>query len=377
MRHYGLAPSKNKAVAKTRLLDAVNAGKLEVPKDIKAIETQLAKEWAKKHREARAALKKAEPGASKETSVSKESKATSKKRKADANDEAVSQTTVKKVAKAAPMKEKGNTTKLPITAAPQNSTTAKTKVGSKTAAAKPKVDKNAASKSSSSAKSMPAEAIPSKPIKSISENSGTDKKPRTKQTARRGGANLSGRGRPQTARRGGSSNAASGQSRSYETNYDGDEVKEEETDSGSDEMDYQYAHGSSPPSPAFGSLGLLNGTYDITCDDLREWSMYDDADFNLIMALQGTEIWISYDFGMFSGIIHVSRRPFEASDARIEFTWRGVENSEGTITYNGHDGYSFWVMDRLKACCLSMERPDLVGQELVAMQRGASAVLLA
>ena len=32
--HYGLPSSKTKAVAKTRLLDAVNSGKLEVPKEI-------------------------------------------------------------------------------------------------------------------------------------------------------------------------------------------------------------------------------------------------------------------------------------------------------------------------------------------------------
>src|SRR4051794_27170779 len=39
--HYGLPPSKSKAVAKTRLLDAVNKGNLAVPKETLKIEADL------------------------------------------------------------------------------------------------------------------------------------------------------------------------------------------------------------------------------------------------------------------------------------------------------------------------------------------------
>lgn len=49
--HYGLAPSKNKAVAKVRLLDALRAGSLNVPKDILKVEGDLKKEWKKKDKE--------------------------------------------------------------------------------------------------------------------------------------------------------------------------------------------------------------------------------------------------------------------------------------------------------------------------------------
>lgn len=49
--HYGLAPSKNKAVAKVRLLDALRAGGLNVPKDILKVEGDLKKEWKKKDKE--------------------------------------------------------------------------------------------------------------------------------------------------------------------------------------------------------------------------------------------------------------------------------------------------------------------------------------
>src|SRR5947207_11307387 len=56
--HYGLPPSKNKAVAKTRLLDAVNKGNLAVPAHIQQLESELKKEWTKKERQAKAELKK-------------------------------------------------------------------------------------------------------------------------------------------------------------------------------------------------------------------------------------------------------------------------------------------------------------------------------
>lgn len=51
--HYGLAPSKNKAVAKVRLLDAVRGGGLKVPREILKVEGDLKREWKKKDKEAR------------------------------------------------------------------------------------------------------------------------------------------------------------------------------------------------------------------------------------------------------------------------------------------------------------------------------------
>ena len=63
--HYGLRPSKAKAVAKTRLLDALNQGTLAVPRDIIKIEAELKKQWAKTEREAKAELKKVQSGSTK------------------------------------------------------------------------------------------------------------------------------------------------------------------------------------------------------------------------------------------------------------------------------------------------------------------------
>jgi hypothetical protein len=51
--HYGLPPSKSKAVAKTRLLDAYRARNLVVPKDITKLEADLKKEWKRRDKESR------------------------------------------------------------------------------------------------------------------------------------------------------------------------------------------------------------------------------------------------------------------------------------------------------------------------------------
>lgn len=56
--HYGLPPSKTKGTAKMRLLDAVNKGNMAVPARVLKVETELKKEWTKRDREAKQAVKK-------------------------------------------------------------------------------------------------------------------------------------------------------------------------------------------------------------------------------------------------------------------------------------------------------------------------------
>ncbi|MCJ1405395.1 hypothetical protein MMC11_008623, partial [Xylographa trunciseda] len=51
--HYGLPVSKSKAVAKTRLLDALNKGVLAVPGEIHRVEEGLRREWEGRERKAR------------------------------------------------------------------------------------------------------------------------------------------------------------------------------------------------------------------------------------------------------------------------------------------------------------------------------------
>lgn len=74
--HYGLPPSKDKARAKMRLLEALNTSKLVVPEGIARLEGQLKKDYAAAERKAKA-LYKAETATSGKT----ESVSTPKKRK--------------------------------------------------------------------------------------------------------------------------------------------------------------------------------------------------------------------------------------------------------------------------------------------------------
>ncbi|TGJ83124.1 hypothetical protein E0Z10_g5625 [Xylaria hypoxylon] len=77
--HYGLRPSKAKSVARMRLFDAVNSGKIAVPWHIQKIEADLKKEWSKNEREAKKAVKHTG------STFTASSKTTSKKRKADSS----------------------------------------------------------------------------------------------------------------------------------------------------------------------------------------------------------------------------------------------------------------------------------------------------
>lgn len=83
-----------------------------------------------------------------------------------------------------------------------------------------------------------------------------------------------------------------------------------------------------PNSPP---LGLINGIYDLSCPTVeREWSC---TDLNLTLSLDDTTIWGAYDLGIFSGIIFLPSRPWQASSEPLPFTWRGRENGEGEMRF--------------------------------------------
>ncbi|KKZ63201.1 hypothetical protein EMCG_02406 [[Emmonsia] crescens] len=119
------------------------------------------------------------------------------------------------------------------------------------------------------------------------------------------------------------------------TNYSDDNNSYSNDD---DNNDNNYSYYSRTPSPSpgpGGPLGLLNGRYSLESPALRDWAMYDDHPFTLILTLHQNALWGAYDFGMFTGILHIPQRPWEASaDKQYEFSWRGKENSQGVISYD-------------------------------------------
>lgn len=77
------------------------------------------------------------------------------------------------------------------------------------------------------------------------------------------------------------------------------------------------------------SLGLINGIYSLSCPTVsQEWpSFCPDDDLTLTLTLSGTTVWGAYDLGMFSGIIYLPNRPYVASPTTpLPFTYRGREN---------------------------------------------------
>ncbi|OJD11327.1 hypothetical protein AJ78_07879 [Emergomyces pasteurianus Ep9510] len=126
---------------------------------------------------------------------------------------------------------------------------------------------------------------------------------------------------------------------SYGTNYRDSINNYSEDGYDDDDHDNNWDSGTPSPSPgpltSTGPLGLLNGRYSLESSDLREWSMYDDHPFTLILTLHQNALWGAYDFGMFSGVLYIPQRPWESSaDKKYEFSWRGRENSEGQVSFD-------------------------------------------
>ncbi|PVH99868.1 hypothetical protein DM02DRAFT_413767 [Periconia macrospinosa] len=322
--HYGLKPSKTKAVAKTRLLDALNSSALAVPAEVVKLEGQLKKSWNKSEKERRSGQDLA-------------SSAGGAKRKRKQNDEAEKPTPVKK--------PKATVAKTPQPA--ETKTQPKAKANASTTARKE--TKTKASKTASEATTSKN----SKPSASeLQDVTSATNRPRTKQTARRsrgGIASSPGRtplsessippsnsNRPrtkQTARRSKPflHPGRGGHVGTIDSRTPGSWDEEATNESGNDgDSDIEMVDVDS--SPRNSSLGLINGTYELTCSDLEEWD-YTSDDFTLILCLEGDSVWGEYDFGMFSGIIHLRQRPYSASNEQLPFQWRGREHGEDVMSF--------------------------------------------
>ncbi|KAK4042618.1 hypothetical protein C8A01DRAFT_44368 [Parachaetomium inaequale] len=322
--HYGLPPSKTKGTAKMRLFDAVNRGNLAVPAHILKVETELKKDWTKREREAKQALKLL----SKPTATT--SARGSNKRKADDGQVGVSSATNVNINLSVSIGSQGH-----VQVAPTGSTAKKAKT-------------TPTAKKPASATSTPAPS--------------TQTAPRAKQTARRGGSGAGVSKKPassrpasaaphdkpaarqvQTARRSRPFNRA-GQGRPAATTPQ---------PSRSDATPSQWDSPDDPPPPYPGSpahmddgyddgpyslppLGLLNGRYRLRCTAPRE---YADAgeDSGIIFTLDGDALWGSFEIGPLSGILRLDERPWSSSYQCLYFEWRG-EDGQGGEHSEIHDG---------------------------------------
>jgi len=81
-------------------------------------------------------------------------------------------------------------------------------------------------------------------------------------------------------------------------------------------------------------VGVVNGMYNVRTSINGEWDEYNGHQSTITLTFHGDELWGSYDFGMFNGVIRMTERRRDSSDDTVDFQWRGIENSEHIISYN-------------------------------------------
>ncbi|KAF7526314.1 hypothetical protein PCG10_004257 [Penicillium crustosum] len=375
--HYGLPPSKVKATAKMRLLKAVQDGALSVPKESLQIERNLKKEWKKQDSEenpqANTKITTTKTITTKTVTVSKTvaSKTTESKT-----------TTAKAVAKPAATKA----------ALPKKDTAPRT-IGSKATVAKPAAAKLATPKPAPKKATAPrtftpkATAILAAATKPAAKP--TAAKPTTPLTApvkrKRASNDKETPNQPQTTKR-----RVSSKKGQYNTNvptrnhpepsgwYEQPEYQDvppsyevacgmvnifsvdkrkgyvtnlleqkgehpygaidDQMDNGNASESEAYLDPPSPPRTLKHTLGLLNGTYEVRSSDIEDqWPHAMPSDgITLSLRLNGTEMWGTYEFGMFEGVLWMPERPMRPSFDRIPFMWRGWETSEGEMSFDDH-----------------------------------------
>ena len=360
--HYGLPPSKNKATAKLRLLDNLNKSQLTVPSHIIAIESELKKEFASSERKAKALHKKESASA-----ISQEVQSiTNKKRKQPEKTDDGSGI---------------NMNSSLHMGSPTNSGPAV----NQTSPDEPIIPrKQTARRSNGWAVTPPA--LSRAAVKAKAASATQPKKYATKQTARRGGAvparyfppigpeepiersralhqDMSG-GRFSLLNGDSDSNSPKKKTKTENaptikkrlSTKAEPKIKKEPKVKKEDDPHIKTkpgAKGKGGPklkqepkststkvghSTAPCSLGLINGIYDITCEDISgEWST---GPLTLTLTLDSPGVWGAYDFGMFEGILRLAERPWAVSDT-CSLMWRGRENGEGEMNFDdgSNQGY--------------------------------------
>ncbi|KAK4195923.1 hypothetical protein QBC40DRAFT_268889 [Triangularia verruculosa] len=310
-----LPPSKNKDTAKMRLYEALNGGKLAVPREVLKVEADLKKEWTKRDREAKQAHKN-------QSTTTNTAKGGTKRKATDDN--------------AHPGSGSTTTAKKARTIA-----TPKPKAAPKPAAEPAPAKKQTARRGGSSASTASSRAVPSQPAPSAPEPT----KQRTKQTARcsrgRGGSQAaSSSSRPAPA----PSSSAPKPSRPIQTArrvwngpIGGHTKANNPPQYGStpSAWDSYTNHNDDPPPPYPGSptylnlsparspplppLGLLNGRYELQTED----PAFRSHDSGMILTLDGDALWGSFELGPLTGIWLLETRPYQSSHERLYIQWNG------------------------------------------------------
>ena len=300
--HYGLPPSKDKARAKMRLLEALNQSKLKVPSNIVNMEAEMKKEYAAAERKAKAQYK-----ASMVPALKSESPVAGKKRKQS--------------------EPSGNTNNINVNISLGNGIPGFP--GAVNATSNPSPAKKAKTAPSKPTSKQAAETASSKPSKksTMSKGAAEKKTPAKKEPNVKKPSSVTPKPKVEGATRVKKEAGAPKQPKPKQEA----KVKNESPAKPSSKIKREPSTAMSriPNSPP--SLGLINGIYDLSCPTVeREW---DCTDLTIILTLDGTTVWGAYDLGMFSGMLFLPQRPWQASDEPLPFTYRGRENGEGEMSF--------------------------------------------
>ncbi|KAI4870668.1 hypothetical protein F4820DRAFT_220647 [Hypoxylon rubiginosum] len=321
--HYGLQPSKTKAVARMRLYDAVNGGKLSIPAHIKKLESELKKDWTKNERDAKKALK----GGTDSPAV----KSTKRKAESENVDLTVNVGGINITVSASNSSKRAKTTAKPATPAKAAKKTPNPKPKTpKTVAAAPKATPVTKPKPKPKPKAATEPRVKTEPSAPFSYGSAAATPTRPIQTARRGrGWTPGGPPRSSYSHPSDDDNNNNSPRRPFYKVEDSDDV-----------FGSGYGNGSSSSGgEELKPLGLLNGRYSITIDDVAEaWGYHDSS---LVLTLSGSELWGRFDLHAVHGVLRIPRRPYQSSRSPVAFTWRGREHEYG----DGHEGWIRFLGD--------------------------------
>lgn len=367
--HYGLPPSKDKARAKMRLLEALNHSALLVPPNISAMEVEMKKEYAAAERKAKAQYK-----VSKAPAKTIDPPAVGKKRKQSEPSGNINNINVNI--------SLGNDIQGPSGAFSATHSQPPAKKA-KTTASKPKNKKpeEIASSKPSKKTAVPGIEQPLSQAQKVQQRPKQTAKPSAKlreawlkdPSIGPGPVNPAGsvkkqsrvkqeskvEGKPQVKKEVGVGKEPKIKKEA--------KVKKEPSARSSSQIKHEPdADWSRNPSSPPRALGLINGTYDLSCPTTEdEWSC---TDLTLILTLEGTTVWGAYDLGMFSGIIFLPNRPLQASNEPLSFTWRGRENGEGEmrfgrdckgeISFLGNGNIEGWISVYGRCAFKGVRRPE-------------------
>ena len=112
------------------------------------------------------------------------------------------------------------------------------------------------------------------------------------------------------------------------------------------------------------TLGLLNGRYDISSEEVTGQWPFLGSEFELVLTLAGSSLWGSFDLGVITGVLYFEERPRSSSHDRVWFKWRGREH-EGPIIYgNDNEGWMRFLGDGRVEGWFEYLRIDFRGQRL-------------